>query len=153
MIGHPYPEESLQRAFERRLSEHDNVDYIGELTQDEVNKMLGRASLLVNTSPREGFSNVFIQAWMREVPVLTLGVNPDRLLDDGQLGGAFGSASELAAAIRELTRQPERLASMGKHCRDFAMSNFSMSNADALADLIVKSARELPAPGGSFGQS
>ena len=143
MIGQPYPEASLQREFERRLSAHDNVDYIGGLTQEEVNRILGRASLLVNTSPREGFSNVFIQAWMREVPVLTLGVNPDQLLDNSNLGGAFEDARELAAAIRELSQQPHRLVSMGNYCRKFARSDFSMNNADELADLIIESTREL----------
>lgn len=140
IVGRPYPESHLQQTFEHRLSAHDNVDYIEGLPQEDINKLLLRSRILVNTSPREGFSNVFIQAWMREVPVLTLGVNPDGLLDDGYLGGAFESTGALADSLRDLAQAPNRLSVMGKRCREVALAKFSMCNADELADLIVKSA-------------
>jgi glycosyltransferase involved in cell wall biosynthesis len=140
MVGRPYPEARLQQAFSRKLSEHDNVDYIDGLSQEDVNSLLARSKLLVNTSPREGFSNVFIQAWLRRVPVFTLGVNPDGLLDDGNLGGAFDSPEALAEKIRYLTQTPARLDAMGKRCREVAAEMFSMGNADELGELIVESA-------------
>ena len=71
-------------------------------THEDVNKLLERSHLLVNTSKWEGFSNTFIQAWMRSVPVMTLGVNPDGLLDNSYLGCNHVSTAEIASSIREL---------------------------------------------------
>jgi glycosyltransferase involved in cell wall biosynthesis len=140
MVGRPYTDKRLQQAFDRKLSEHGNVDYIDGLSQEDVNSLLARSQLLVNTSPREGFSNVFIQAWLRRVPVFTLGVNPDGLLDDGSLGAAFDSPEALAEKIRYMTQAPDRLEAMGERCREVAAKMFSMDNADELGELIVKSA-------------
>ena len=63
-----------------------NLEYRGALSQAEVNGVLEHTDLLVNTSDHEGFSNTFIQAWMRRVPVVSLRVDPDRLLSGGGLG-------------------------------------------------------------------
>src|SRR5690606_16431046 len=49
-----------------------NLQYLGAREQDEVNDLLERSHILVNTSDYEGFSNTFIQAWMRNVPVVSL---------------------------------------------------------------------------------
>jgi len=141
LCGQPFPVESVQSAFEDAVSTHPNVTYTGPLSQDEANSLLDRASVLVNTSRFEGFSNVFVQAWMRAVPVLTLGVNPDGLLDGGSLGQAFANTSELASYTRALAADFDRLAKMGRDCRAFATTQFSMSNAAELATLIAETAR------------
>jgi len=144
MVGRPFLRSSLQLQFEESLSKHKNVEYIAGASQDEVNKLLQISSLLVNTSSREGFSNAFIQAWMRGVPVLTLGVNPDDLLDGGDLGRACASTKEIADQIRFLSNRGDRLAQMGKRCREFAIAKFSMKNADDLTGLIAKTASRDP---------
>ena len=77
---------------------------------------------------------------MRGVPVLTLGVNPDDLLDGGDLGRACASTKEIADQIRLLLNRRDRLAQMGERCREFAIAKFSMKNADDLVGLIAKTA-------------
>src|SRR5262249_39802366 len=49
-----------------------NLRYLGEQTQERINELLWGATAVVNTSHEEGFSNVFIQAWMRGVPIVSL---------------------------------------------------------------------------------
>lgn len=148
MIGQPYPVASRQRHFEQLVSKHRNVTYIPGLPQRQVNDLLMRSHLLINTSPREGFSNVFIQAWMRGTPVLTLGVNPDGLLDDGILGGAYSNPEELAEAVKALAVDRQRLSAMSRQCREVSNAMFSMRNADDLVKIITESVANSPGCGG-----
>jgi len=110
--------------------------------QEDVNRLLERSHLLVNTSEWEGFSNTFIQAWMRSVPVITLGVNPDGLLDNSYLGCNHVSTAEIASSIRGLASNPDLLEDMGKRSRQFAIRRFSMRNAAELSSLIAETAAD-----------
>jgi glycosyltransferase involved in cell wall biosynthesis len=140
VVGRPYSSESLQSRFEEKLKKLSNVRCLGAMPQEDVNKILERSDLLINTSKSEGFSNTFIQAWMRSVPVLTLGVNPDGLLTDSYLGSSHDSTAGIANTIRGLASNSDKLADMGKRSREFAIRQFSMANAAELADLIIQTA-------------
>jgi len=142
MVGQPYPSHSLQSRFEQAMQRHPNVRYLGAVPQEDVNRLLERSHLLVNTSEWEGFSNTFIQAWMRSVPVITLGVNPDGLLDNSYLGCNHVSTAEIASSIRGLASNPDLLEDMGKRSRQFAIRRFSMRNAAELTSLIAETAAD-----------
>lgn len=115
-----------------------NVEYLGRRTQEEVNACLERTTLLVSTSAYEGFSNTFIQAWLRRVPVSSLNVDPDGLLAGGGLGTlAAGSEERLyrdVSGILELS--PAERVAMGTRCRAYAVANHSESNIAAIARLL-----------------
>jgi glycosyltransferase involved in cell wall biosynthesis len=140
MIGEPYSSQRLQSYIERAVQRCSNVKYMGAMLQKDVNELLDRSHLLVNTSEWEGFSNTFIQAWMRSIPVLTLGVNPDRLFEYTYLGRCHDSTREVANSIRELASNSGILEDMGMKSRKFAVEQFSMRNAADLARLIVDTA-------------
>ena len=142
MVGETYSTRSLQVCFDELLQRHPNVKFLGAMPQDEVNTLLERAHLLANTSKSEGFSNTFIQAWMRSVPVVTLSVNPDGLLDDSFLGHCHNTAAGLASFIRELAANSDMLNDMGKRSRQYAIEHYSMKNSVELANLIIQTAIE-----------
>ncbi len=77
------------------ISATPNLEYLGELEMDDVNKQLDRAHIAISTSLYEGFSNVFIQAWMREVPVLSLNIDPDGVMEKFGLGFRTGTLENL----------------------------------------------------------
>jgi len=139
MVGSPYPgsEQTKQDAIQRSIDALPNLDYRGALPLDDVNTLLAQSHLLVNTSIKEGFSNTFIQAWLRGVQVLTLGINPDNRLNGGPLGESFTSIADLANAITLRLEQPEKLAKDGTKARDIAKQDFSLENASKLADLLL----------------
>jgi len=140
VIGSPFPESARQARFEKAVGELDNIEYLGRLRQEEVNRRLCSAHLLINTSFAEGFSNTFVQAWMREVPIVTIGVNPDGIFDDEVLGRSCTSVTEAAQFIRLLLGDRARLLQMGTEARTRSISMFSMRNAEKLADFIVDAA-------------
>jgi glycosyltransferase involved in cell wall biosynthesis len=114
-----------------------NVDYRGALSQSAVNSLLERADLLVNTSDHEGFSNTFIQAWMRRVPVVSLRVDPDRLLSRGGLGAVAGGDEEkLYESVAALLDDPDRCAAIGARARRHALEHHAESNIETLARLL-----------------
>lgn len=114
-----------------------NVEYLGKLSQDEVNAVLERAAVLVNTSEHEGFSNTFIQAWLRRVPVASLYVDPDGLLSRGGLGSVAHGEERLAADVaRLLDLSPTERTEVGARCRAYAVAHHSESNICAIAELL-----------------
>jgi glycosyltransferase involved in cell wall biosynthesis len=113
-----------------------NVEYRGALSQVEVNSLLEHTDLLVNTSDHEGFSNTFIQAWMRRVPVVSLRVDPDRLLSRGGLGFVTGTEEALAMRVGTLLDDPDRCAAIGARARQYAIAHHAESNIETLAQLL-----------------
>jgi glycosyltransferase involved in cell wall biosynthesis len=113
-----------------------NIDYRGALSQSTVNSLLEHTDLLVNTSDHEGFSNTFIQAWMRRVPVVSLRVDPDRLLSRGGLGALAGDEETLYEQVAALLGDPDRCAAIGARARRYALEHHAESNIEMIARLL-----------------
>jgi glycosyltransferase involved in cell wall biosynthesis len=113
-----------------------NLHYLGEKSQLEVNALLAHAHIYVNTSLFEGFANTFIQAWMREVAVVSLHVNPDGVLDRESVGVHARSEEELARAVRLLVSDAALRGGYTARGRSHAMRSHSMRNAQKLIQLI-----------------
>jgi len=93
----------------------------------KTKEMHANLPLFVNTSlPREGFPNTYIQAWMREVPVLTLAFDPDDIIKRGCLGYQDENIITLTNKIRYLTENIEEIRNMGRTCRKFAIKNYDI---------------------------
>jgi glycosyltransferase involved in cell wall biosynthesis len=122
-----------------------NIEYRGALSQAEVNAVLEHTDLLVNTSDYEGFSNTFIQAWMRRVPVVSLRVDPDRLLSRGGLGAVTGNEDALFGCVSVLLDDPDKCSAIGARARRYALEHHAESNIETLARLL-----ELAASAGGF---
>ena len=123
-------------ALMAQIRQAKNLDYLGPLPQAEINQLFARAHIFVNTSKWEGFPNTFIQAWMREVAVVSLTVDPDHVLAQGKMGIAADTPQALASAVRCLITDPARRADYGKRARRYAMREHSLENIKFLRRLI-----------------
>lgn len=138
MIGRPYPDKSKQLAIEEKMSAIPNLEYVGGLPLEQVNEVLRETHLLINTSTVEGFSNTFIQAWMRGVPVVSLRVNPDNVLSNENLGRTAGNRYEsLKALTLDLVEDPNTRQRLSDNVRDYALKNHSMQNISQLKKVML----------------
>ncbi len=136
MVGAPMPNVKGQEAFNSRIAGIRNLTYLGQLSQDQVNGLLDDCHVLVNTSDKEGFSNTFIQAWFRKVPVVTLTVNPDNILETAGIGFVSGSEKVLEENIMLMWKEEKLCQDMGERAREYAINRHSLKNICQLLDIF-----------------
>jgi glycosyltransferase involved in cell wall biosynthesis len=125
MIGRPAGAK-YQRRLEAQMRNVRGLTYLGEKSNEEVNRILGGSHILVNTSDTEGFSNTFIQAWLHEVPVVSLHVDPDDVLTRQGLGFRSGSLDKLVQDTRHLIENADVRTRIGKRARAYAREHHSL---------------------------
>jgi glycosyltransferase involved in cell wall biosynthesis len=110
----------------------DNLDLLGELPRGEVLDLIGRAAALVSTSQAEGMPNVFLEAWSRAVPVISLDYDPDGKIASLGLGSvAGGSAGRMRDAAASLWDDGSLRAELGERGREYVRS---VHSPEAVAD-------------------
>lgn len=137
MIGRP-ANNLWQRNIENRLKMMSNIDYIGGVTQEVANEYLANSHILVNTSLYEGFSNTFIQAWLRKVPVVSLNSDPDKLLSEKGLGFCSFSFENLVNDVKRLICDKNLREEIGDKAFQYASINHSVSKIGSQFVEIIK---------------
>jgi glycosyltransferase involved in cell wall biosynthesis len=144
MVGAPAPAIGDQRwriSLMQSIANTKNLDYVGQKTHAEVNRLLARSHVFVNTSTHEGFPNTFVQAWMRGVAVLSQSVDPDGVLERERVGIAAHTEAGLETALRRLIDDPQLLAGYATRGREHAAAHHSLANTAQLLELIRTYAR------------
>lgn len=129
--------EDWQKSLEHRIDKIPALTYLGGKTTDEVEQVLAESQILVNTSQFEGFSNTFIQAWMRRVPVVSLNSNPNGLLSDGRMGFISGNFEQLCKDVTRLVHDHALRTQMGKEAQSYAFENFTMKNVKKVMQVLT----------------
>lgn len=133
LIGDSQLPKAQLRRLESKIDSVENLTWIGRKSQEEVNRFLASSHVLVNTSSVEGFSNTFIQAWMRETLVISLNVDPDLALSEKGLGlFANGDIKMLSQMVQEGALNPSRHVEVIKRAKDHAMHHHTLENFDNL---------------------
>ena len=123
MIGRPH--KGYNEMIADVENKNSNFRYFGELPNDKVNDVLVSAHILVNTSDYEGFSNTFVQAWMRKVVVISINSNPDNLLTDKELGYVCNDLKKVKEIIVNLSNNQEFLFERGERAYQYAIEHHS----------------------------
>ncbi len=119
-----------------RISELPNLTYLGQQSQNAINELLAKSHIFVNTSLYEGFANTFIQAWLREVPIISLHVNPDGVFNNEEIGFYTGSEDAMFERINQLISDPKLRDKMGLKAAEYACERHSAKNIGAIEQLM-----------------
>ncbi|NUM65684.1 glycosyltransferase family 4 protein [candidate division KSB1 bacterium] len=118
---------SFEESFgETRL---DNLHWLGKLTFNETLLWFDQATIFVNTSKieGEGFPNTFIQSWLRGVPVVTLGVDPNQFITKNDLGRVGKDVQTMVDALHELLGDEADYCRMSERIAAFAARQFTIA--------------------------
>jgi len=69
-----------------KLKSYPNVTLLGELNHYDTLSHIAKSKALISTSLIEGFPNIFIEAWVFGIPVLSLNVDPGDVIKKEKLG-------------------------------------------------------------------
>jgi len=111
------------RTIEKEIT---NFEYLGFVPFSKIHFFFGQANLLINTSIREGFPNIFLQAWQFETPVISLCVDPDNVISNRGLGRVSGNIENMCKDIREITEDNELRQEMGINARRYIIEKHSL---------------------------
>ncbi|UHD17118.1 glycosyltransferase family 4 protein [Thiocapsa bogorovii] len=137
MVGKPSWNPGWQSALEKAIASTPRLSYLGAITQDDVNALLKEALVLVSTSVAEGFPNTFIQAWMRGVPVVSFGADPDGVLEKHEIGFVADTEDHLATLVRRIVEDPALRERLAANARTYALANHGLANFDQLVSLLL----------------
>ncbi|MCF7866681.1 glycosyltransferase [Candidatus Woesearchaeota archaeon] len=65
---------------------YKNLTFKEHISFKEANNYFEQSKLFINTSSAEGFPNTFLQACNFKVPIISLKINPDKILEKFKLG-------------------------------------------------------------------
>ncbi len=127
MAGRPAVDDDYQQSIESKANSLSNTKYLGEISFEETNKLLSKSTIFVNTSlPREGFPNTYIQAWMRNTPVVTLNFDPDDILKEKKIGIHSNKFEKLVSDVKYLLENKDVRDEMGERAREHAVKNYDL---------------------------
>jgi len=104
-----------------------NLRFRGFVPYDVVGECFKRASIFVNTSSIEGFPNTFIEAWAHHTPVVSLNVDPDRIIQTEKLGYHSRTFQQLILDVTTLLDDEELRNTMGENARKYVEGEHDMT--------------------------
>lgn len=118
----------------KALKKCRNVKFVGYIKRKDIFNFLSEATLLLNTSHYEGFSNTFLESFKAGTPVVTLKkTDPDGIIEMHGLGLAVTDYDSIPGAIKNLLNSSD-LKIISKKCRDYLIINH---DAEKLAKNLV----------------
>ena len=103
MLGVSNESQSYAAEIVERATGMPNLELLEPRPHAETMQLVRRAIAIVSTSRLEGMPNVFLEAWGRGVPVLSLSFDPDGIIEANELGTAANDDWErFVGAAREL---------------------------------------------------
>ena len=98
---------------------------MGKVSHDKALQVIGDSAILLSTSDLEGFPNTFLEAWSAGTPVVSLKIDPDRIIERMGLGTVSGSVERTIADINALMDSPDRRDDIGVRARQYIAETHS----------------------------
>jgi glycosyltransferase involved in cell wall biosynthesis len=125
MIMAPGQDTALQAEVTAQAAGLANLDYLGFVPYANTSDYFERAKILVHTSRREGFPNVFLQAWEHSTTVVSMHVDPDGVIARHGLGKVSGSIGQVIADVSTLHADDSTYSAMRNKCKEYLLATHS----------------------------
>jgi glycosyltransferase involved in cell wall biosynthesis len=128
------------KSLKEMIDRLENIVYLGERANDFINDYLGDCFALINTSISEGFSNTFIQAWLKGVPVISLNADPDGIIERYNLGFCCaGNIHKIKYYLYKIINDSKLYLKISYNCFLYAVNNFSIeTNMKLLRNVLIR---------------
>lgn len=104
-----------------------NVKCLGHVPPERTLQIIADAAMLLSTSDGEGFPSVFLEAWAFGTPVVSLKIDPDRVIQKKKLGTVTNTVDKAVEAIQTLMNSPGIREEMAIRARQHVAKNHSES--------------------------
>lgn len=117
MAGFPFDKKLHQECLD--LSKNiGNLSFLGPIPFQESEQLFSKAKILVCTSEYEGFPNTFLQAWSRNIPILST-VDPSHLISKKELGYLIANENELSNQLDRLINNKDLINKIEINISDY----------------------------------
>ena len=120
MIGAPSKKDpEYYKKIKEATSKINNLDFIGFVPHNKIERFYKESLLLINTSLGEGFPNTFLEAWGNYTPVVSLGFDPDEIICNNKLGFHSKNFDDLVKDTKLLIKNSRLRKEMGINGRKY----------------------------------
>jgi glycosyltransferase involved in cell wall biosynthesis len=108
------------------IPKHDDIHFLGFVSEEEKFRLMSGAMLFVNPSPNESFSIVTLEAMAQNTAVLVNNASTvlaDHIKDSGA-GRVYSDYETFALALTELSNDEALLTKMAQRGRDYVLSRY-----------------------------
>ena len=127
MIGAPSRKDcEYYKRIKKEAGDVDNLRFLGFVPHEKINEYYSRSSILVNTSPVEGFPNTFLEAWGNSIPVVSF-VDPDKVISRNKLGYSSNNFEEMVKNVKKLLETTDLRAEMGINGKKYVLNEHNFN--------------------------
>jgi len=146
LIGGEGENLELFRNIQNTAKKISNLDFIGFVSHDKIFDYYNESILLINTSKTEGFPNIFLEAWLSSIPVVSLNIDPDGIISKYKLGYHSKTFNQMLDDIKTLLKDKELRKMMGENGRKYVEENHDIKKIadqyENLLNTLVKNRRK-----------
>jgi glycosyltransferase involved in cell wall biosynthesis len=121
MIGGEGESSELFKKIKNDAEKIQNVEFKGFVSPEKIFSYYQKAILLINTSKIEGFPNVFLEAWVNSIPVVSLNVDPDEIILKHKLGFHSKTFNKMVEDVKILLKNDKLREEMGINSRKYVL--------------------------------
>ncbi|VVB62031.1 Glycosyl transferases group 1 [uncultured archaeon] len=115
-----------------------NLEFLGFISYDKMQKYYEESLVLLNTSKAEGFPNTFLEAWVNNTPVISLNVDPDEVICNEKLGLHSKTFEQMIIDVNTFLRDDKLRDEMGANGRKYVEENHDIKKiADQFVDILT----------------
>jgi glycosyltransferase involved in cell wall biosynthesis len=138
----PYSKSDFEnwKLLKNEADKHKNLTFIEKVPFYEIQEYFNQSAIFVNTSTSEGFPNIFLQAALAKLPIISLNVNPDNFITDYNCGiYCENSFEKLLESLKYLIENKIEISEKGENSFSYLKENHDIEKISLQFKSIIES--------------